>query len=63
MSGFYYILFGEEEGGEFRDRLDGYPHLKHLIYLWQGIGSNGWGKCIKRLVRIIVLINLEERNG
>ena len=34
LSGFYYKLFGEEEGGGNREGLDGYPYLKRLIQLW-----------------------------
>ena len=33
LRGFDYKLFEEEEGGGTRERLDGYPYLKHLIQL------------------------------
>ena len=36
IHGFDYKLFEEEEGGGTRERLDGYPYLKHLIQLWPG---------------------------
>ena len=36
LRGFDYILFEEEEGEGVRERLDGYPYLKHLIKLWTG---------------------------
>ena len=31
LRGFDYNSFEEEEGGRNRERLDGYPYLKHLI--------------------------------
>ena len=36
LCGFAYSFFGEKEGGGKRERLEGYPHLKHLITLWPG---------------------------
>ena len=44
LRGFYYKLFEEEEGGGFREGLEGYPYLKHLIQLWQGDWVNHMSK-------------------
>ena len=35
LRGFYYKLFEEEESGDTRQGLDGYPYLKNLIQLWK----------------------------
>ena len=36
LRGFDYKLFEEEEGGETREVLDGYPYLNYIIQLWPG---------------------------
>ena len=36
LRGFDYSLFEEKKGRGKRERLDGYPYLKHLMKLWPG---------------------------
>ena len=42
--GFDYKLFEENEGGDNREVLDGYPYLNHLIQLWSGDWVNHMSK-------------------
>ena len=63
ICGFDYKLFGLEEGGGNRKRLDRYPYLKHLIHLWPVDWVRYTEKRTKRFVRSIVLHRIGEGNG
>ena len=45
LRGFNYSLFEEKKGGGKRERLDGFPYLKHLIKLWSG----DWEKQMEKM--------------
>ena len=53
IRGFDYKLFEEEEDGETREVLYGYPYLKHLIQLWPG----DWVKQMAKMNEAVCMKN------
>ena len=49
LRGFHCKLFEEEDGGETREGLYGYPYLKHVIKLWSG----DWVKQIAKMNEVV----------
>ena len=56
---FDYKLYEEEEGGGTRDKLNGYPYLKHIIKLWRG----DWVKQMAKTNEAVGMKNRIDKSG
>ena len=59
LRGFDYKSFEEEENGETRYELDGYPYLKYLIQLWPG----DWAEQMAKMNEAVVMKNRFTMDG